>query len=70
MNHSLVNTNKLRALNIPVHDNPFDATVFEIEADKPFTPFTSRETVISFELQVPTALEERNLLAIFLTGDQ
>ena len=50
MNHYLINKNQVRAFNIPVHDNTFDATVFGIEVDEAFTPFTSKVTVISFEL--------------------
>ena len=54
MNHSLNNTNQVRALNIPVHDNPCEATVFGIEAYESFIPFTSKGGVISFESRVPT----------------
>ena len=48
MNHSLVNKNQVRELNITVHDNPFDATVFGIEVDISFILFTSKGTVIIF----------------------
>ena len=70
MNHSLINPNQVRAFNIPLHDNRFDETIFGIEADEAFIPFTSKETVISLESQVPTAWEEQNLPVIFLTGDR
>ena len=53
-----------------MHDNPFDLTVFGIDADEAFTPFTSKGTVIRFESRVPTAWEEQNLPVILLTGDQ
>ena len=55
MNHSLNNTNQVRALNIPVHDNPCEATVFGIEAEKAIKPLTYKGTVIRFESRVPTA---------------
>ena len=55
INHSIINPNQVRAFNIPVHDDPFDATVFLIEAYEAFIPFTSKGTAISFELQVPMA---------------
>ena len=48
MNNSLINPNQVRAFNIPFHDNPFYATVFRIEADESFIPFTSKGTVIRF----------------------
>ena len=70
MNHSIINPNKVRAFNILVHDNLFYATVFGIEAEKAFAPFTSKGTVISFESQVPTAWEVQNLPVICLQGDQ
>ena len=54
MNHYLIHPNKVRAFNIPVYDKKFDATFFGIEADEAFTPFTSKGTVISFELRVRT----------------
>ena len=54
MNHFLINSNWLRAFNSPMHDNPFYTTVFGIEEDEAFIPFTSKGTVISFEAQVPT----------------
>ena len=50
MGHSLTRPNHGRSFNIPVHDNTFDATVFMIEAEKDFIPFTSKVTVISFEV--------------------
>ena len=55
MNHSLVNTNQVRAFDIQVHDHPFDAKVLRIEADEYFITFTSKVEVISFDLQFPTA---------------
>ena len=48
MNHSLININQVRALNISVHDNHFDATFFGIEAGKNFIPFTSKGAVNIF----------------------
>ena len=30
INHSLINPNQVRAFSIPMHDNPFDTTVFGI----------------------------------------
>ena len=50
INYFLINPYQIRVLNISVHDNTFDATVFGIEVDEAFTPFTSKVTVISFEL--------------------
>ena len=71
MDHSLINPNQLRAFNIPVNDNPFNAkSSFGIEADEAFIPFRSTGTVISFESRVPTDWEERNLPVILLTGDR
>ena len=60
MNRSLLNPNQLMAFNIPVHDDFFDATVFVIEADEAFIPFTSKGIVINFGSRVPTAWEEQN----------
>ena len=70
MNHFLVNTNKVREFAIQVNGIPFDATVFVIEADKAFIPFTSKGGVIIFDLRVPTAWEEHNLPVILITGGQ
>ena len=50
MNHYLSSPNQVRAFNISVYDNPFDAAVFGIEVDEAFAPFTSMGAVISFEL--------------------
>ena len=55
MNHSIINPNKIRELNIPVQDNNFYATVFGIEAEKAIKPLTYKGTVIRFESRVPTA---------------
>ena len=49
MNHYLINTNQVRELNIPVHNNPSNAAVFIIVADETLTPFTSKGKIISFE---------------------
>ena len=65
VNHSLINSNQLRALNITVHDNTFYATVFGSEEDEAFTPFTSMGAVIIFELRFPTVWEEQNFPVIF-----
>ena len=70
MNHSLINSNWLRAFNSPMHDNPFYTTVFGIEEDEAFIPFTSKEVVIIFELLFPTVWEEQDLPVVFITGDQ
>ena len=53
MDCSLINPNHVRAFNIRVHNNPFDTTVFGAEADEAFNSFTSKGTVIIFELRVP-----------------
>ena len=37
-NNYLINPNQVRVFNIPVQDNPFDATVFGIEVEKPLSP--------------------------------
>ena len=52
MNHYLINPDQFRAFNIPVHDNPFDATVFESEVYKTFTSFTSKGGLFIFESRV------------------
>ena len=52
-----------------MHDNPFDAAVFGIEAEEAFVPFTSKGTVISFDSRVPTACEDQNLPVILITED-
>ena len=56
MDHYLIHPNQARAFNIPVHDNPFDVTIFGIKADKYFIPFTYKGIVISFESRVSTEL--------------
>ena len=53
MNHYIINPNRVKAFNIPLHNNPFDAPVFGIEADKAFIPLTYKGKVISFESLVP-----------------
>ena len=68
--HSLINPNQVRAFNIPLHDNPFDAEILGIEADKAFIPFTSKRGVISFDLWVPMEWEDQNLIVILITGYQ
>ena len=68
MNHSIINPNKVKAFNIPVHDNPLDETIFVIEADRSFIPINYNGIVIIFESQVPTKWEEHNLSVIFLPG--
>ena len=70
MNRSLINKNQVRELNITVHDNPFDATVFGIEVEISYTLFTSKGAAIIFESQVPTEWEEQKLPVIFLTRYQ
>ena len=70
INHSLMNPNQSREINIPVHDNPLDTTTFGIEVEKYFTPFTSKGEFISFESRLPKEWEEQNLPVILLTGDQ
>ena len=70
MNHYLINSNRFRALNITVHDNTFYETVFGSEEDEAFNPFTSKGSVIRFELRFPTVWEEQNLPEFFITGDR
>ena len=43
INHYLINKNQARVFNIPVHDNPFDATFFGIEVSEAFTPPLTKE---------------------------
>ena len=70
MNNYLINQNQVRVVNIPVNDNPFNATFFLLQADEAFVHFTYKGKVISFEPRVPTAWEEHNLLVMFLTVGQ
>ena len=74
LDHSLINSNQLRANYLKVKDNPFepDAGISgnTNDDDDIFILFDTTGTIVSFESRVPTEFEMSNLPVIVLTADQ
>jgi hypothetical protein len=69
MDHSLINPNQIREYGIPVYDNPFSQSQFDIDCNDDFIPFNTTGTIVYFESCVPKDWETRNLPIIMLTGE-
>ena len=68
--HSLLNPNQIRAFDVDVNDNPFDATnSIGMDCEDAFALFEMMGTMVYFELRVPTDWEIKHLPQIHITGN-
>jgi hypothetical protein len=69
MDNSLINPNQICEYGIPVYDDPFSQSQFDIDCNDDFIPFNTMGTIVYFESCVPMDWETHNLPIIMLTGE-
>ena len=71
LDHSLINTNKIRHFGIPISDNPYDSgRDFSIDHDDQFITFKLEVSTDSFKYLVPNNDEKHTYIHMVLTDSE
>ena len=65
----LINPNQIRAQDLSINKDPFNANELGIDAEELLIPFDTTGTVVHFESRVPTEWETTHLPVILIMAD-